>query len=80
MPDGVVASFHAAARVPRSAIKRSTVATSLDIVLVKQLQRDVAMELGVPGAVDVARRAVANMFEEDETPPPPAVGRTVASE
>ena len=42
------------------------------LVDMKQLQRDVAVELGVPRAKDVAGAALADELEEDETPPSPA--------
>ena len=43
------------------------------LVDMKQLQRDVAVELGVPRAKDVARGALADELEEDETAPSPAL-------
>ena len=39
----------------------------------KQLQRDVAVELGVPGAKDVAGGALADELEENEAPPSAAL-------
>ena len=51
-------------------------ALSLETVVVEQLQRDVAMELSVPRAMNVARGALADDLEQDEAPPPLAVGRS----
>jgi hypothetical protein len=42
-------------------------------ILEEQLQRDIAMQFGVPGAEHLTGRALAYALEEDETPPPVAV-------
>ena len=45
------------------------------ILGMEQLQRDVAVELGVPGAEHIARRALADELEKDQAAPSPAVRR-----
>jgi hypothetical protein len=49
------------------------VAAVAGLVVMEQLQRDVAVELGVPRAEDVAGCAFAYELEEDETSPSPSV-------
>ena len=48
-------------------------AARVDFLDMEQLQRDVAVKFGVPGAEHVARGAPAYELEEDEPPPAPAV-------
>ena len=47
-------------------------ARGVDLVLVQQLQRHVAVELGIPRAINVARCACTDVFEKDESSPPAA--------
>ena len=44
-------------------------------VVVQQLQRDFALELGVPGAEHVGGRAVSDSVEQNQTSPPRTFGK-----
>ena len=50
-------------------------AAAASLVVMEQLQRDVAVEVGVPRAEHVAGCTCADEIEEDETPPSPPVRR-----